>query len=259
MKGSTGCGTGAGDIAGVLRYLRLEKNPEGFTSEIEPFIHALTSDKVIAFSAAELLDEPLLAGEEVFFFTDMHWTPRGAHYVVTKMLEEAGETLPPYDAFPMEKEYPFRGTLYRNSPNKQMESHPDTLEIISTTTPVTVWRYTDRETRTEIPLINKNANERDRFTVYLGGPAGPWTEIENENGNGKTCLVICDSYGLCALPMFAETYSRVCWYDPRYYDLNAMGSVSALCEEKEVYDIYLIVGELHAFDESFFQLCNRHF
>lgn len=242
----------------VTRLLA-RKNPQGLTSEIEPFIHAMTSEKVTAFSTADLLTKPIMDGEYVYFRSDMHWTPWGAYYAVQKMMSEAGEKLPAYSDFPCTQEYPFLGTIYRDSQSKELAKNPDTLDIITTTHPVQVLRYTNKSTYSEIPLIKENANSRDRYTVYLGGSAGPWTEIRNEEGNGRACLIITDSYGLCTLPMFAEVYSKVFYYDPRYYSVKSMGHISELVEENNVTDIFMIVGELHAFDDSFFAMCNRHF
>ena len=239
--------------------LMARNNPQGLTSEIEPFIHAMTCDKVTAFSTADLLSKPLLDGEYVFFRSDMHWTPWGAYYAVQKMMDEAQEELPAYSDFPCTQEYPFLGTIYRDSQSKELKNNPDTLDILTTSHPVQVLRYTNKTTCSEIPLIKENASSRDRYTVYLGGSAGPWTEIVNSEGNGRTCLVITDSYGLCTLPMFAEVYSRVFYYDPRYYSVKQMGHVSELIEENSVTDIFMIIGELHAFDDSFFTFCNRHF
>ena len=238
------------------------RDPQGFSSEIEPFIHAVTEDRVAAFCTAELLAEPLIHGEYVFFRSDMHWTPYGAYLVVSRMMEEAGETLPPYDAFPKEQEYPFLGTIYRDKPTNQMRDNPDTLDIVSPTHPVRVLRYETAETYSEIPLIKTDAHARDRYTVYLGGPGNLAVIERTDAGDGekKTCFVITDSYGLCTAPFFAEVYDRVIVYDPRYYKKAQMGSVADLIEKNEVMDIYVIVGDSHALSEDgYFASCNNQF
>lgn len=243
------------------RLLTFE-NPKGFSSDIEPYIHAITANNVTSFSVCELLSEQVINGEYVFFRTDMHWTPYGAYLAVTRMLEEAGETLPPFDAFPKEQEYPFLGSVYRDKPTKQMQDNPDTLDILTPIHPVTVRRYTTPEDYREVPFIDRDANPRDRYTVYLGGPQGNWTVIDRadapETGK-KTCFLITDSYGLCTAPFFAEAYDRVIIYDSRFYSKKQMGAVADLLEQNGVQDIYVILGELHAFDESYLLNCSRHF
>ena len=243
----------------VLSYA----DPQGMTSEIEPFIHAVTADNVTALSTADLLSKPLIQGEYVFFRTDMHWTPYGAYLVVSRMLEEAGETLPPYEDFPKTQEHPFLGTLYRDSHSKQMEDNPDTLDILTPLHPVRVRRYTTPDAFEEVPFIDPDANPRDRYTVYLGGPKGNWTVIERTDlaadAEKKTCLVISDSYGLCTMPFFAQAYDRAILYDPRYYEKGNMGSVADLIESWGVRDIYLVAGEGNIYGYPFYSLCNRQF
>ena len=240
-------------------------DPKGMYSDIEPFIHAVTAENVSVVSAVDLLSGPILNGEYVYFQTDSHWTPYGAHIVVQKMMEEAGEALPPYDAFPRTQEYPFLGTLYRDTLNVQMKNNPDTLDIVTPTRPVRARRYSTATEYSEVPFIKTDANPRDRYSVYLGGPSGCLTVVERtdvpQEEIEKTCLVIADSYGLCAMPFFAEVYDRAIVYDPRYYDRNAMGSVSDLIGAWGVQDIYMIVGDHDFYDTErlFYILCNRHF
>lgn len=243
----------------VLSYA----NPQGMTSEIEPFIHAVTAQNVSALSTADLLSEPLVRGEYVFFRTDMHWTPYGAYLVISRMLQEAGETLPPFEDFPREQEAPFLGTLYRDSHSKQMEDNPDILDILTPLHPIRVRRYATPDTFEEVPFIDRDANPRDRYTVYLGGAKGNWTVVERtdlpEDAPRKTCLVISDSYGLCTMPFFAQAYDRAILYDPRYYEKGAMGSVADLIESWGVEDIFMVAGEGNIYDYPFYSLCNRQF
>ena len=238
-------------------------DPKGMVSEVEPFIHAMTADNVAAFSTADILSAPMTAGEYVYFRSDMHWTPYGAYLVVSRMLAEAGEMLPPYDAFPKTHEYPFLGTLYRDSLNKQMEANPDTLDILTPLHPVRVRRDTTPKKYNEVPFIEENASPRDRYTVYLGGSKGNWTVVErtdvSEEEIQKTCLVISDSYGLCTMPFFAQAYDRAILYDSRYYEKYAMGAVSDLIESWGVQDIYMILGDYHLSDETFCMLCSRQY
>lgn len=238
------------------------RDPQGFSSEIEPFIQAVTANNVSAFCTVELLSEPLLKGEYVFFRSDMHWTPYGAYLVISRLMKEAGETLPPYDAFPKAQEYPFLGTIYRGNPTKQMKDNPDTLDIVTPIHPYRVLRYETSEQYREIPLIVPEASESDRYTVYLGGP-GNLTVIERTDGGSgenKACFVLADSYGLCTVPFFAEAYDRVVLYDPRFYTKKQLGPVSDAIERFGVTDIYVMVGDTHTFfDDTFFASCNSQF
>ena len=239
--------------------LLTKEQPEGMHSDLEELVWACTSDKVETVSTADLLGARAAAGEYVFFTTDMHWTPLGALYVVTEMAARTGRAVAPLEAYTVTEESPFLGTLYRDSKKKQMKEHPDTLQILVPPGETRVYRYSSLTEYTEIPLIKTDAAENDRYTVYLGGSAGPWTRIENSAAEEGACLVICDSYGLCTLPMFATAYREVYYMDPRYYNKNAMAPLSTLIPDSGIRDIYVITGTLHAFDKSYFPSLAKFF
>lgn len=245
--------------------LRSYAEPGGMTSEIEPFLHAVTGNNVSVISAADLLSEPLLQGEYVYFRTDRHWTPYGAHIVISRLLQEVGETLPPYDYFPKRQESPFLGTIYRDTHDRKLEKNPDTLDLLTPTHPVLVRRYSRPTVYEEITFIDENAKSQDRYACYLGGPHGQLTVIERTDTAPdaplKTCFMITDSYGLCTTPFFMEAYDRVIVYDPRYYDRPVMGPLSDVIEAYGVKDIFLVAGEVDVFDRNwtYLGLINRHF
>ena len=105
---------------------------------------------------------------------------------------------------------------------------------------------------TLIDFLDYNARANDRYTVYLGGPAGPWTYAECENGETENCLVITDSFGLSFVPLLTTNYKQVHYYDARYFDYNKVGAtVSEMMEKYNIQDIYVVVGDLHSFDSNF--------
>ena len=244
------------------RLLTLQ-DPQGMVSEFEPFLEAVTAENVAVVTGADLLSEHLLAGEYVYFRTDRHWTPYGAYLVTSRMLALTGRTIPPYEAFSKQQEYPFLGNIYRDSRNRQLESNPDTLDIVTPSHPVRVTRYADKSISREMPFIDWNADARDRYTVYLGGPSGRLNVIERTDlpagSQYRTCLLITDSFGLCAVPYLIEAYDRVLLYDPRYYEPFAMGHISEHVEGYGVEDIYFIADDGSFCGDTFISLCNRQF
>lgn len=238
--------------------LLAQDNPEAMYSDLETFIEAVTCDKVYGVSTMDTLSPLLLEGKNVFFRSDMHWTPEGAYYVYAKMVEKAGKTATPLESFHVEKEYPFLGTIYRDKPTKQMKDNPDTLELFTPPNQVRMMRVT-KDGETELPLLDMNANARDRYTVYLGGPGGPWTILYSDAPTEENCLVITDSYGLCFVPLLTGQYKQVHYYDARYYKQSDLGkSVSEMIAEYGIKDIYLVLGVAHTFEDTYFAYCSRH-
>ena len=103
-----------------------------------------------------------------------------------------------------------------------------------------------------VPFLKEDAVQNDRYTVYLGGPGGPWHYVESDNGEEENCLVVTDSFGLTVIPYLTQNYKQVHYYDARYYDQGTVGySVAEMIEKYQITDIYVIVADFHSFDSGF--------
>ncbi len=229
------------------------KNKEYFTSETEKIVQAFTPDNVTALSTADILDEYMKRGEYVYFRSDMHWTPEGTYAVYREMVAAAGQEPTAWEDFVITTEDNFLGTYYRSNPADYMKENPDTLTLVTPDFPLEWRRITGKDKYTVIPFMNMDANKNDRYTIYLGGPAGPWTYAESENGKTENCLVICDSFGLAFVPMIATNYKQTHYMDPRYFDEAKVGySLREMIENYGITDVYVIIGDLHSYGSEFF-------
>ncbi|MBE7016899.1 MAG: hypothetical protein E7420_01890 [Ruminococcaceae bacterium] len=241
------------------QYLATE-NKEFFMSEAESIVHAFSRDNVVAFSAADILDEHLKNGEYVYFRSDCHWTPEGAYLVYREMANAAGREPTAWEDFNIAVEEPFLGTYYRDNPTNYMLANPDSLSLIRPEFELEWRRITGKDEYMLIPFLDENAPSNDRFAVYLGGPGGPWTYAESDNGKEENCLVITDSYGLPFIPMVATNYKQTHYLDPRYYNYGVVGyTVAEMIEKYEIKDVYLVIGEMHSYNNNLIisQLANQ--
>ncbi len=229
------------------------KEKVSFYATWDDVVNGLGDNNVHAFDTAEVLSQAIQAGEYVYFRTDMHWTPYGSYLLYSQMVREAGKTPCSYtEDFDLIVEAPFRGTYYRDNPSAYMDVEPDTLDLLMPKFPLEWRRTTGKDEYKLIDFLNFNAKKNDRYTVYLGGPAGPWTYAECDNGETENCLVITDSFGLGYIPFLTCNYKQVHYYDPRYYENKTVGySVSEMIEMYDIQDIYVVVGDLHSFESSF--------
>lgn len=229
------------------------KNKVSFNATWDDVVNGLGDDNVYAFDAAEILSDPIRKGEYVYFRTDMHWTPYGTYQVYRQMVQQAGKTPCSYtDDFDLTVEEPFRGTYYRDNPGAYANVAADKLELLMPKCALQWRRITSPDTFKCIDFLDFNARANDRYTVYLGGPAGPWTYAQCDNGEKENCLVITDSFGLSFVPFLTANYGQVHYYDARYFDQNATGgNVAQLMEKYDIQDIYVVVGDLHSFSSSF--------
>ena len=229
------------------------KEKTSFYANWDDVVNAFGNDNVYAFDSAEILSSAIKNNEYVYFRTDMHWTPYGSYLVYKEMARRAGQTVNGYaENFNLTIEEPFRGTYYRDNPAAYMNVEPDRLDLLMPKFDLEWRRTIAKDEYVLIDFLDYNAKANDRYTVYLGGPAGPWTYAECNNGQKENCLVITDSFGLGYIPFLTDNYKQVHYYDPRYFNQEAVGyTVAQMIEKYEIQDIYVVVGDLHSFDSSF--------
>ena len=228
------------------------QNKTGFTSETEAIVHAFTPDNVTAFSTAEELDVRLKTRWDVYFRSDMHWSPLGTHFAYKKMMEIVGKEPLEWEDFNVQREEPFLGTYYRDNHTEAMKNNPDYLDLVTPKAPLEWRRITGKDEYKVIPILDFNARANDRYTVYLGGPAGPWTYAKTENGQTENCLVITDSFGLALVPMLAANYGETHYLDPRYYNYETVGyTVKEMIQKYNITDVFVVVGDLHSYNSDF--------
>ncbi len=225
-------------------------------------IQAFGADNVYAFDAAAILSEPIANNEYIFFRTDMHWTPYGSYLLYKQMAAQAGKIPSDYtNDYAHQTEDPFLGTYYRDYPSDYLKNNPDVLELIEPKFPHELRRIDGKDSYHAIPYLDFDAKSNDRYTVYLGGPAGPWTYVETDNDEEENALVIMDSFGLGYFSYLTNNYKQVHYYDPRYFDYYQVGySVSEMIEKYNITDIYVVIGDLHSFSSDFIlNYANRQF
>ena len=224
-----------------------------FYNTWDEVINGLSADNVYAFDSSEILSKAIKAGEYVAFRTDNHWTPYGAYLVYSQMVARAGKEVCSYEEdFEITSEEPFRGTYYRDNPTAYMNVQPDVLERLMPKTPVEYRKITGKDTYQVVPFLDFNAKQNDRYTVYLGGPGGPWRYVECDNDETENCLVVTDSFGLTVMPFLTQNYKQVHYYDARYYNQATVGyTVAEMIEKYDIHDIYVITADFHTFNSGF--------
>lgn len=157
-----------------------------------------------------------------------------------------------WDSFDISVEEPFLGTYYRDNPMGYMAANPDSLTLVQPKQKLEWRRITAPDEYKVIPFLDMNAAANDRYTVYLGGPAGPWSYAVCDNESSKNCLVICDSFGLAFVPMVASNYNQTHYLDPRYFNSGTVGyTVLEMIEKYNITDVYVVVGDLHSYSSDF--------
>ena len=181
--------------------------------------------------AAALRETP---EEQVFYRTDHHWTAAGALRGYRCLPEGYGAWDGTLELFCAD----FRGTTWSKTLDPGAE--PDRIELF--TLPRTVTAEADGQ---PIAVYDRTAAERkDKYTVYLGGNHG-LVKLSGGCRNGKTLLVLKDSFANCLAPLLTANYETVLLVDLRYYP----GTVRSLIAAKEP-DALLFVYEMSGVAEG---------
>ena len=220
------------------------KNPEVKTTVLlVPCAACVLSDKLPAFAscydakevysvAADALDTASLPdvysaldvpGREKYYYkTDHHWTAFGALAVYNCFsAEQFGGTAEFFCGG-------FLGSTY--SKTLIPTDEPDDIYIFSL--PDTVKAQADGK---DIPVYDGAACDRkDKYTVYLGGNHGIVT-LSGGVKNGRTVLVVKDSFANCYAPLLTSSFETVVMVDPRYFTGSLQGVINRYSPDEMLY------------------------
>ena len=155
------------------------------------------------------------AHEYVYYRTDHHWTALGAYYAYTAFAQAAGIPAIPLSEYDVIEVPNFLGYLYNQAPSESLRRNPDTIYA---------YRYKG-ELETSVPLLRiPSAGQAATYRLFLGGDH-PSLTITTSAGNGRTAVIVKDSYANCFVPWLAPHYERIILLDPRSYERSVVSVV----------------------------------
>lgn len=182
--------------------------------------------------------------EYIYYKTDHHWTDLGAYYAYEQYKSALGETAPAKEEIDTDTvSLSFFGTTYSRF-GRFFGVEADTLfapsqEYIGSMT------VTDSKGNTTNSIYHpEKLSEKDKYLYFLGGNDSIVT-IDTENKNGKTLLLLKDSYANSFLPYIIGDFEKIIVIDMRYYP----GLINYLIEDSAVTDI-LILYNIKSFAED---------
>ncbi len=175
------------------------------------------------------------AGMPLYYRTDHHWTTAGAYTAYTAWAEAMGLSAMPMGTITVETvSDSFLGTLYSKA--NQPFLKPDTIERYRLPGDAACTRSSDGG-KTVIPsLYDPEAlNQKDQYVYFLGGNQ-PLVEIRTGTENGRTLLLLKDSYAHAFVPFLTAHYEKIVMVDLRYYKAE----LSTLMEGEQVTDLLFL-------------------
>lgn len=162
--------------------------------------------------------------EQLYYYTDHHWTGYGAYGAYTEYCKELGLPLNEVTLSSVNKE--FYGSLYSKV---LFADKMDEVVIDETKADIKITKDGDEGTLYDYTALDK----KDKYLLFQGGNYGI-VEIE---GNGEGVLLILkDSFANSFVPFLTDNYEKIIMLDMRYYT----GNVAMLCEKEEVTNVLVL-------------------
>lgn len=187
----------------------------------------------------------------LYFKTDHHWTTDGAYVAYNKYMEMSGGPVAAQTDFTRKENGEFYGSLYLKAKSQLTEQEQDTIFYYDITEKNDIsirMRAEDNVTEYGVgaPMFNTDNNN---YNLFFGGD-NPLMEItNNSNPDGKTVVVIKDSYANAFIPWLVASSSKVIVIDPRSFG-------GSLTEEIERYQADEVLVLNYIFSATFGDYCD---
>jgi len=155
--------------------------------------------------------------EEIFYKTDHHWTTLGAWYGYKSYLTACGKNTKSADSKKKWKKVSqdFLGTTHSKV---NIYSKADTIFIYEPSAKMKVIYNLGEKTENSF-YQKKFLKEKDKYSVFFGGNQA-LLEISGGKKNGKTLLMVKDSFANCMIPFLAEDFEKIVVADMRQLNVG---------------------------------------
>lgn len=222
----------AGRHPDVPMYFMLAPTAQEFLkSELPSYGGYLSQKSFIDECAGKLKNVPVidclsyLSGhdkEYIYYRTDHHWTSLGAYYAYNAAAKSLGYSAYGISAFNIETVSPdFRGTLYSKTLDSSIT--PDSIDyyLLARGEPSVKMTVFDGEKETvyDSLYVREYLDTKDKYSSFTGTNA-PIVTIETGNENGRSLLMIKDSYAHSLVPFLSKHYAKITMLDLRYINVG---------------------------------------
>lgn len=158
--------------------------------------------------------------EYLYFRTDHHWTQRGAYYGYCAFISAEGGEAVDINDFEVHSINGVLGYLHDKVNNASVITVPDTVEWFDINS--------DNHIKTQMHSIDEEGNpitygdsmydqSKAGYSFFFGGDHDIVEMTNTNNPNGKTLVVIRESYANALAPWLINNYKKVVLVDPRGY------------------------------------------
>jgi len=188
------------------------------------YINLLLHDKIVEVDAHGFLSEH--SEEYIYFRTDHHWTALGAYYAYLAFAEAAGLEPVTIENYVENAIEGFVGSLAVGTRNRTILSNPDTIYFYTINNGI--------ELSINMLTIPSDLSTLS-YRIFLGGDRDIYS-FTSSNSNGRTLVVVKDSFANAMIPWIAPHYETIVVIDPRQFT----GSVMKILEGFDDIDLLFV-------------------
>lgn len=183
-------------------------------------------DDAYSFSSPNVINVPAKEAivahqdEYIYFASDHHWTARGAYYAYTAYCQASGLKATPLNKMTRKVKRNFLGTLYNLTKDESIKKNIDSVE------------YFIPSVSTDVKVFAEFASGGNSYGVFLGGDKAH-LKIKTSVKNGKSVVVIKNSFGNPFSTFLINNYETVHVVDYRYFDSGLL----RLIKNEEIDDV----------------------
>lgn len=216
------------------------------------YMKAQAGDNFVDVSS--VLSEHAVAGEEIYYRTDHHWTTYGAYLSYVKWANDIG-----FEPYPMESfdvntvSEDFLGTVYSKI---NYSTVTDKLQLFEINEDISYSVDINMGHKKMDSLYEKeHLDTKDKYSVFLDGNNSIVTiDVNGGRADGETLLVIKDSYAHCFVPFVANHYKQVIVIDMRYLKMP----VEKVIADYGITDILVLYNVIHFAEDTNFALLGNY-
>ena len=231
-----------------VEFLRNEKYRSLSSSQLNTinYINQHLDDGINRVDAYSALNEH--SDEYIYFSTDHHWTALGAYYAYTAFMDAQGQEPVPLEKYDTDYASPFLGYLYSACLHETVKNNPDAVHFYKPFVAHEYYYYKGQSAVQGNVLEMRWAQDNNKYGIFLGGDR-PWGVIKTEVQNGKSIVVVKDSYGNAFVPFLLPHYEEIYIIDPRQFQHNLIEFIADRQIQEALFLNYMMVTEHEGFTD----------
>lgn len=238
-------------VSSIANLLMIKRYYADWDYTLDDEIRPLLDEGVIFYDPTEVFRETMYT-EDVYSTDDHHWHVKGALIAANTMLQNIGYNPEEFFEYRYWLMNSIRNGSYSPEQLQSMERDREDLMVVDTVSPVdpyTITHLTELEPSVYLSFQYTN------YSMYMGGPHGPYRYFITGFHTGRNCLVIGDSFTRTFVPYLLPYYDHVLTTDPRntnYRPDKVGASMKQYIQEYDIDDVYIITCTLSNFNDAVF-------